>query len=299
MRAPISPAAKRLRVDAPAKVNLGLRIVGRRADGYHLLDSLMVPVSFGDTVEIGADARAGDIHLECSEAELPAGEDNLAWRAAALMRRRLRRQGGVRLRLQKRIPAGAGLGGGSADAAAVLVGLDAMWGTRLSLAALADLGAELGADVPFAVHCRPAVVRGIGEQLTPLRGFRRRWLVLVWPGFPISTAWAYGQLRRSLTNAVPAPMILPSARGRRALRSILWNDLEAVATAAYPEIVSIKERILALGAEGALMSGSGSACFGLFGEASQAARAAAALRRSGLWAEAVHTIERRPPFRVR
>jgi 4-diphosphocytidyl-2-C-methyl-D-erythritol kinase len=281
---------------APAKINFYLRIVGRRPDGYHLLESLMAPVSLYDRIRIRSLERP-EIRLSTSGTELPEDSQNLAWRAADLLRRHARVRAGVQLRLEKRIPIGAGLGGGSSDAAAVLRGLNRLWRLRLSVSCLARLGERLGADVPFAVHGRPAVVRGVGDEVRPLRHFPCAHLALVWPGFAISTGWAYEKLRfRGDRAQAPSPLS-SLVRGKIALRDACANDLEAVAASAYPQLTTLEQQLRELGAETALMTGSGSAVFGLFTSAAASRRAAAALRRQDLWARAVRTLARAPASR--
>ena len=188
---------------APAKVNLFLRIVGQRHDGYHLLDSLMVPVSLYDDIKItvqdvkdGQDEKttprqAARISLSCDGPNIPSDETNLAYRAALLVCQKAQRTARITLHIMKRIPAGAGLGGGSSDAAAVLKGLNTEFGLGWTESQLCVLGAKLGADVPFFVRCQPACVGGIGEELTPVSLALDRWLVLVVPPFGVSTPWAY------------------------------------------------------------------------------------------------------------
>jgi len=249
-----------MRVLAPAKVNLFLRIVGRRADGYHLLDSLMVPVSLCD--EILIDARSGSLEIivTCNDSTIPTDETNLAHKAAALLCRETDTQGKISIALHKRIPAGAGLGGGSSDAAAVLKSLNTLLSVKLSEAQLCTLGARLGADVPFFIPCRPAKVEGIGEILTAVSPLPSRWVVLVVPPFGVSTLWAY----RRFDELPPAEMPRSQVVGRGLSPKSLVNDLERAVIPAYPQIGRIKNSLLRLGAEGALMSGSGSAVFGIF-----------------------------------
>jgi 4-diphosphocytidyl-2-C-methyl-D-erythritol kinase len=280
-------------------VNFHLRVVGVRPDGYHLLESVMAPVALFDRVTLVALPRA-TIRLHCSDPALPTGNDNLAWRAAELLQRQTRTTQGVEIRLRKRIPAGAGLGGGSSDSAAVLRGLNCLWGLGLAPARLARIGAQLGADIPFFVHGRPAVVRGIGERVWPLLSFPPSHLVIVWPGFAISTRWAYQRLDRGRRSAplVPAPgpsVVDAFRRGRRSLRECLANDLQAVARQSHPRLASLARDVERAGAQGTLVTGSGSALFGLFPSRAAARRAAASLARRGLWSVAAHTLGESPP----
>jgi 4-diphosphocytidyl-2-C-methyl-D-erythritol kinase len=265
---------------APAKINLSLRIVGRRPDGYHLLDSLMMPLRLCDEITIQADDGPAGITLSCSDPALPADATNLAYRAAALLSRECGIQQRLALSLHKRIPAGAGLGGGSSDAAAVLKGLNALLTLGLSEERLRQLGAQLGADVPFFIPCRPARVEGIGEILTTVPALPHRWIVLVVPPFGVATPWAYRQFDTlpadNATDASPA-----YTSGQWPDRSALINDLERAVIPAHPQIAAIKSALRGCGAEGALMSGSGSSVFGVFAEQNRAEQAAKALKVHG------------------
>ena len=274
-----------MRVLAPAKVNFFLRIIGRRPDGYHLLDSLMAPVSLYDEIEITAERTGGTephIRVRCNDPSIPTDRSNLACRAAALLCREAGIGASIAITLHKNIPAGAGLGGGSSDAAAVLKALNQAFALGLSPEHLCRLAARLGADIPFFIPCRLARVGGIGEILRPLPPLPQRWLVIVVPGFSVSTPWAYQRfdaLQPDLPQPQPgatdqAPPLdtqqWPSAAG-------LVNDLERAVLPAYPLIADRKKQLAALGADVALMSGSGSAVFGVFKTQEAATHAAAAL----------------------
>ena len=274
-----------MRVLAPAKVNLCLRILGQRPDGYHLLDSLMAPVSLYDEIEMAAERTGGTklrIRVRCLDPTIPTDHSNLAYRAAALLCQEAGVGADITLTLHKNIPAGAGLGGGSSDAAAVLKALNQAFALGLKTDHLCRLAAQLGADVPFFVPCQMARVGGIGEVLTPLPPPPQRWLVIVVPGFPVSTPWAY-QRFDALQPDVPEPK--PHAIDRPPLldtsqwpdTALFVNDLERAVLPEYPLIADRKKQLSALGAEGALMSGSGSAVFGIFTTQEAARHAAAAL----------------------
>jgi 4-diphosphocytidyl-2-C-methyl-D-erythritol kinase len=272
----------RMRVLAPAKVNLFLRIVGRRADGYHLLDSLMVPVSLFD--EITVEARRGrlEIVVTCDDPSLPDDETNLAHKAAALLCKETGVQAKISIDLCKRIPAGAGLGGGSSDAAAVLKSLNVLLSLGLTADRLGTLGARLGADVPFFIPCRPARVAGIGEILTevpPLPPYR---LVIVVPPFGVSTPWAYRRFDELSAAEMPPPHVASQwSSDRWPSPELLVNDLERAVLPASPQIGGIKDHLLRLGAEGTLMSGSGSAVFAVFQSRTVAEHAVTALTGEG------------------
>jgi 4-diphosphocytidyl-2-C-methyl-D-erythritol kinase len=280
---------------APAKINVYLRITGRRADGYHLIESLMIPISLCDELYIGVERRqaAGNrrqqlsvpniphptfntraeaadgeprIVLTCDDPAVPEDETNLAYKAAALLMKEAGAQARVSIRLQKRIPAGAGLGGGSSDAAAVLKGLNTLLQLGLTEARLCDIGARLGADVPFFIPCRPAHVAGIGEILTPVPPLAHRWIVLVAPPFGVSTPWAYRRFEELPPSPSLAAAFAEVNRGQWPAQELFINDLERAVLPAYPQITVIKSTLLTHGAEGALMSGSGSSVFGIFHE---------------------------------
>lgn len=272
-----------MRILAPAKVNLFLRILGRREDGYHLLDSLMLPVSLCDEIRIRLDdvvsadppTPPAQIRLSCDGPRIPSDETNLAYRAASLLCQEAGLAARLSLRLIKRIPAGAGLGGGSSDAAAVLKGLNSLLRLGWTEQRLCELGLRLGADVPFFIPCRPTRVTGIGEELSPAGLTGRRWLVLVVPSFGVSTPWAYRRFDQLVgTNSgAPSPTTAVLADGWP-LPAACVNDLERAVLPAHPFLQDLKNMLLSARAEAALMSGSGSAVFGLFGHRAPARRAA-------------------------
>ncbi len=261
--------ASPMRLFAPAKVNLYLRITGRRDDGYHLLDSLMVPISLGDDVEVSLiDERLGTLRLWADDPDLPLGEENTVCRAVHAFRERTGRREAVALGIRKRIPVGAGLGGGSTDAAAALRGLNELLGAGLSTRDLEALAVSVGADVPFFIRGEAARVRGIGEELSPAGPLPRLWLVVLFPGVPVSTAWVYRNFRFKLTNSSNNNNLVEKLDTPHEVAQVLVNDLETVTIGRYPRIAHLKDRLEESGAIGSLMSGSGSAVFGLFvGEA--------------------------------
>jgi 4-diphosphocytidyl-2-C-methyl-D-erythritol kinase len=273
---------------APAKINLYLRIIGRRPDGYHLLDSMMVPISLYDDIYItvapgeqGVASPGAALVVRCDDPTVPDGETNLAYKAAALICQEAGLQPKIRIHLRKRIPAGAGLGGGSSNAATVLKSLNALLALGWTEARLCELGARLGADVPFFISCSPAHIGGIGDIVTTVPPLPARSVVLVVPPFSVSTPWAYRRFDE-LLPANPAstqPWQLPP--GQWPPREWLINDLERAVLPAYPAIAMLKDDLLRLGAEGVLMSGSGSSVFGIFCHRTVAERAIAALQAHG------------------
>jgi 4-diphosphocytidyl-2-C-methyl-D-erythritol kinase len=272
---------------APAKINLFLRVVGRRADGYHELDSVFIPVSLCDDVraEVRGKAESGAqtaIALGCDRSDIPVGDKNLAWRAAAAFLAEfdpeIDRPHQVAIDLRKKIPAGAGLGGGSSDAGAVLRIMAALCrvGDRARLALVA---LRLGADVPFFLDPRAAHVGGVGERIAPLAGgLAPLQMVIAVPPIEVSTAEIYRALEPAQWSG-PAPAAHLNAIAEGAItQPMLQNDLAAVAMARHPEIAHLRSALIAAGASAASMSGSGGALFGIFADANAAASAVAELR---------------------
>ncbi len=287
------------RILAPAKVNLFLHILGQRPDGYHLLDSLMVPISLHDQLLVRILPQAStqadtSITVTSDSPRAPGGPANLADRAAALLLRVTRRTVTLAVDLRKHIPVGSGLGGGSSDAAAVLLALNRLLGTPCPLDQLAQLGAQLGADVPFFIYGRPARVGGVGEQVTPVKLGQSWSLVVCSDGSHLSTEEVYSQVDLSLTSGRPLTNIAPLVNGLQPVSEVLENDLESAVAKVHPEVLSLKARLIKLGAQGALMTGSGSAVFGIWPDHRLARQAAMKLRQQGLWAEAVQTLDESP-----
>jgi 4-diphosphocytidyl-2-C-methyl-D-erythritol kinase len=260
-------------IRAPAKINLNLRVVGRRADGYHLIDTIMAPVSLYDEIDIRKIERSiktkkiarPSITVTCRPlSAAPAGKQNLAYRAAQLVLKKARSEQSIAIRIHKRIPVGAGLGGGSSDAAATMVGLNRLLKLGFSTRQLERLALDLGADVPFFVRGRPARARGIGERLQPIGAIPRHWIVIVYPGFAVSTGWVFRNLPVKLTKTRVNTSITSLLRGHNNLVDMLVNDLETVTLRRFPRIQSLKDSLLRAGAAGCLMSGSGSSVFGVF-----------------------------------
>ncbi|MEO0679303.1 MAG: 4-(cytidine 5'-diphospho)-2-C-methyl-D-erythritol kinase [Pseudomonadota bacterium] len=279
---------------ARAKVNLHLHVLGRRADGRHLLDSLAVFPDLGDLVE-AEPARGLSLTVDGPfRDQLGAGGDNLVLRAAEALRASAPGAPGAALRLVKQLPVASGIGGGSADAAATLRALNRLWGLGLNPAALARLGERLGADVPVCVlGPRPSVMGGIGERLSPAPPLPPFWLALANPGVPVSTAEVFARLRRrDGTVAVLPAAALPADGFADAAALARWlrgrsNALAEPAETMAPAIAEIRAALAAApGCLLARMSGSGATCFGLFAEQDLALAAADALRADGAWAAA-------------
>jgi len=267
----LKPASRSIKWSCPAKVNLHLRILHRRQDGYHELVSLMQCVGPFDELEL--ELGGSNIELSCSQPGVPLGEENLAYRAAKLFRERTGMTGGVRIRLQKRIPMGAGLGGGSSDAAGVLRAMNKILGNPLKHELLLELAARLGADVPFFLLGGTALAKGIGERLEPMCLSVPLYYLVWFPGWPVSTKWVYENLDLGLTSG-SKEFTIPQLIDRfEDAIAILHNDLETVTARHYPWVEQAKARLRDEGAEGVLMSGSGPTVFGLFRQERDAKRA--------------------------
>jgi 4-diphosphocytidyl-2-C-methyl-D-erythritol kinase len=267
-----------LRLWAPAKVNLYLEVLGPRPDGYHELATLMVAVSLYDTLEIKEDPSGAD-RLRCDHPALSTGPDNLVRRAIDLARRHSGRQGGVDVRLWKRIPLAAGLAGGSSDAAATLLGLSCLWRLGWSRADLARLGAELGSDVPFFFSTPAAWCTGRGERVEPLPLGRPLDLVLASPPAGLSTARVFGAVETPAEPLAGAPVRRAAAAGDvEELGRHLHNRLQPAAERLSPAVAALRQRLAGLGPAGQLMTGSGSTVFALCRHPAEALRIARALR---------------------
>jgi len=266
---------------SPAKVNLYLEVLSKRPDGYHEIQTLMQRVDLSDEVEIDLGGRG--IRLVSEGGEVPEGMDNLACRAARIFCEEFGMRGDLRIRLKKKIPVAAGLGGGSSNAAAVLMGLNELLPAGGDGERLMALGARIGADVPFFIFQKPALARGIGEKLTAVNLPGPLWFLLLVPPFRISTAWAYQAYDR-LSGQKKEPMRIKDSYGELAdLLPVMKNDLEAAALTRHPQIARMKEELLTQGARGALMSGSGPVTFGLFPTREDAERAEKGLTLPAGW----------------
>ena len=264
-----------MRIPAFAKVNLCLHVVGKRPDGYHELRTIFQTISLHDTLVLTL-TRQAEIVIETNDPALPTGRENLVWQAVDALRRELRIRSGVRVHLTKRIPVARGLGGGSSDAAAALVGLLRLTGRKLAPARLAEIAAHLGADVPFFLFGGRALGVGRGDEVFPLPDLPARTVVVVSPrSTGVSTRDAYRWLSRRLTRRHQAHKLLRFC-------ALCWgrqeeppsNDFERVVFHRHPRLAAIKRGLLQRGAAEAALAGSGSAVFGVFQSPAQARRAA-------------------------
>jgi 4-diphosphocytidyl-2-C-methyl-D-erythritol kinase len=290
-------------VKTPAKINWFLNIIGVRQDGYHAIESLMQCVSLYDTLEF---YHASDLSLE-SDLAIPLG-DNLVYRAASLLKKQGSYRNGATIRLKKKIPVGAGLGGGSSDAACTLSSLNRLWGLGLTGKDLCALASQIGSDVPFFLNGPSAFVEGRGELLTPIAMRSSVILLLVKPPQSVSTAWAYSTFDRrgadqesarpdkaggksELTKKPVDIKLFCQALEERDftfLDRLIINDLEAPVFERYPAVGEIRQRLREMGASVSSMSGSGSAVFGVFAEREKAKKAARAM--TPCWCEVVETL---------
>ena len=282
----------KIKFKTPAKINLGLHIHGKREDGFHELETIFQMVSLFDDVEL--ELLSSGIKLECDMPGIPTDDTNLVCKAALLLRKSYQVEGkGVSIRLKKKIPFGAGLGGGSGNAAGVLMGLNRLWDLNIGRETLFTLAAELGSDVPFFLTSPCALGKGRGERLKVLEPCSKFQVLLVFPGFPIATSWVYQNLRLKLTKRPNNISILRknlSLSNITSLGSQLYNDLESVVIQKFPEVKVVKDELWAWGALGVLLSGSGSTVFGIFDDPEKAQVACASL--NGDWERVVtETIE--------
>jgi 4-diphosphocytidyl-2-C-methyl-D-erythritol kinase len=278
-----------IEVLAPAKLNLFLEILGRRADRYHELETLMIAIDLHDRLRF-ATAPAGRIDFSCSDPSLPTGQGNLVVQAAQRLRESSGKQLGVTIQLEKAIPAQAGLGGGSSDAAATLFALDRLWGLQMGTDRLDELAGSLGSDVPFFLHGSAAICRGRGEQVEALGSAApppgTYWFVLVCPPLGVPTAAVYAALSPPAQPESIGPALDAFVSGDPArLGQCLFNRLESAAEQVEPALKPVRKALDELQPEllhGSLMSGSGSACFGLARDRNAATFAAERLNDRGL-----------------
>ncbi|MBO6202939.1 MAG: 4-(cytidine 5'-diphospho)-2-C-methyl-D-erythritol kinase [Selenomonas sp.] len=268
-------------VEANAKINLTLDILGKRPDGFHEVAMVMQTIGLHDTLVMEKTER--DIKLSINVPWLKADEKNLAWRAAELIRQEYGLEGGVRIELTKRIPVAAGLAGGSADAAAVLKGMNDLYGLQLDEEKLCELGARLGSDIPFCIMGGTMLATGRGEVLTRLSDMPETWVVLAKPRISVSTAWAYQNYDEQGAERHPDNEAIKQAidRGnRKAVAGLLCNVLESVTIKKYDVIAEYKQMMLDKGAMASMMSGSGPTVFGLAKSREQAEAIADVLRQN-------------------
>ena len=270
---------KQLELKAFAKVNLGLNVLRRREDGYHEVSMIMQSIRLFDRL-IMEPNLSGDIRLSCNLSYLPLNSGNLVYQAIDLIRKEFNIKDGLTVRIEKHIPVAAGLAGGSSDAAAALIGMNHLFSLGIREQRLKELGVTLGADIPFCIMRGTALSEGIGEILTPLPPLPECWLVIIKPAFSMSTRFVYQHLDPETAFHPDIEGMIGAIRdGNLAgITSRMGNSLEQVTAAHFPEIISLKKKLVDLGAMNAIMSGSGSTVFGVFERKDPALAAADAFR---------------------
>lgn len=272
-----------MRLQAFAKINLGLDVLGKREDGYHEVRMIMQTIRMYDQLDMRKSVEPG-IHLTTNKKYIPVDENNLVWRAAKLMMDTCGIMEGVSIHLHKVIPVVAGMAGGSSDAAATLVGMNRLFHCGLSKEKLMELGVQIGADVPYCVLRGTALAEGIGEKLTVLPPMPDCWILIGKPGISVSTKYVYTTLDLNTDTVHPDIDGMKKALEDGNLYGIterMGNVLQDVTIPAYPEVERIKEQMKALGAVNAMMSGSGPTVFGIFDNEEKAQEACQKLRESG------------------
>lgn len=283
-----SNSTNRIKLQAPAKINYLLDVIRKRPDNYHDLRMVMQRIALSDEIEISLSETPG-IRVYCDRGDVPDGPANIAWRAADALLALSDVVTGIDIFIVKKIPMAAGLGGGSSDAATVLMGLNDLLNLKLTDEKLMSIGVKLGADVPFFIFKKTALAEGIGDRLSVVDGLPPVWLVLVNPNIHVSTAWVYQNLK--LTNRDESTKLPKFSNTIEDICSLLSNDLESVTIGRFPVIQEIKDALQANGAQGVLMSGSGPTVFGIFQDEKQAVTCRKEIARNEAWYSLVtHTL---------
>jgi 4-diphosphocytidyl-2-C-methyl-D-erythritol kinase len=297
-----------MRVSVPsfAKINWMLEVLGPRPDGYHEIRTVLQTIELTDVLHL--ERTDGEIEVACAHPQVPGGPANLVFRAAERLRRAKGVTAGVRIRIEKRIPVAAGLGGGSSNAAVALLALASLWGVALEVEERLRLGRELGADVPFFFIGGTALGLGRGDEVYPLPEVRADALLLLNPGFPVSTAWAYGRLTK---RATPGNISVCSRAWHRAVQAqhaggrsgggagtwplteiVVGNDFEALVREQHPELARGLAILRECGAQVVGVSGSGPTIFGVFENEREMGRAESAVATLGWWRVRTRTVDR-------
>ncbi|MBQ3053637.1 MAG: 4-(cytidine 5'-diphospho)-2-C-methyl-D-erythritol kinase [Clostridia bacterium] len=277
-------------LQAPAKVNLTLDIVGKREDGYHNVEMIMETVSLYDTITI---EKASKIHLECNLPYVPIDERNIAYKCAKAFFEKSGISGGANIKINKRIPVAAGLAGGSTDGSTVLKGLNHLYGKPFNIEQLKDISGNIGADLPYCINGRPALAEGIGEKLTSLGNMPRTLVLLAKPAVSLSTKWVYSMINWQEIPCHPDTKGAIEALKKgdiKLLAEKMYNVLEPVSTEKYSIIGEIKNTMLKGGALGSIMSGSGPTVFGLFDDETKAKQTMQILRETCPFVYLGHTL---------
>lgn len=255
-----------LKIKARAKVNLTLDVVGKRPNGYHDVRMVMQQIDLYDEVEVVV-TEGVSIKLTCSDEFVPTDQRNIAYKAAQIMKKKYDLKQGFQIHIDKNIPVAAGLAGGSTDAAAVIRAINELCGLNLSMSEMQDIGLQIGADVPFCILENCALAEGLGEVLTPIRGFEHAWMILIKPNFGVSTKEVYKALKWESIQSHPNTEAMVQAlsdQNRHEIMSNLRNVLEDVTIEMFPQVASVKTFLTGYGAEAVMMSGSGPTVFGFF-----------------------------------
>jgi 4-diphosphocytidyl-2-C-methyl-D-erythritol kinase len=264
---------------SPAKVNLLLKVLSKRGDGYHDIFSVVDPMALHDVLYF-EDGPAGTVEVKDDKGVLPEGEKNTVYRAIMRFRDRYAVSAGIKVFIEKNIPIGSGLGGPSSNAASALMAVNEIWGTGVGKDELIDLGSTIGADVPLFLYGKPCIMEGIGERITPIT-LPGLWYLIVYPKMILSTAEVYKALKIVLTKGENDIKLTANLVSAYDVSRILENDLENVAMLMCPTIKEVKQALIEAGSIGALMSGSGSSVFGIFEDEQKARRASEGLKRMG------------------
>lgn len=248
---------------APAKINLTLDVLYKRPDGFHEVEMVMTTVDLADRISLRG-IPGDEIVIKTADSFIPNDRRNLAYQAAEIIRNTYRIIEGVEITIEKSIPAAAGLAGGSSDAAATLRGLNRLWNLELSMEKLAELGAQIGSDIPFCVHGGTALATGRGEKIKKLPSPPNCWVILAKPAISVSTATVYGDFKVEQATHPNTAMMIEALEKKdyKTMCQTLENGLEYVTMSLYPEVAMLKEKMLKFGADAALMSGSGPTVFG-------------------------------------
>jgi 4-diphosphocytidyl-2-C-methyl-D-erythritol kinase len=273
--------SKALKVLSPAKLNLYLEILGKRPDGYHTLNTIFERISLFDEITV-RESDNGRIKIESDAKDIPRDSRNLAYKAARLLKKDLGISKGALIRIKKRIPVGAGLGGGSSNAASTLLGLNQLWDLRLSRQKLSAYGAKLGSDVPFFLSGASfAFGNGRGEKIKPLVPIRKKfWHIVAAPRFKVSTKGIYAEFDKIQINTGKRKRIRIDFITKKKIGEMLFNRLEEVTFRKYPKVKELKESLIAQGVKNVLMSGTGGAVFGIVSSRKEGERIAARFIRS-------------------
>ncbi|MBF0224021.1 MAG: 4-(cytidine 5'-diphospho)-2-C-methyl-D-erythritol kinase [Desulfobacterales bacterium] len=269
---------KQIKILSPAKINIFLEVTGKREDGYHNLITLMCGISLYDDITV--DFNVSKTFITCDSSLVPVDESNIALKAAMLFYKEFNQKNFIHIDIKKNIPVGAGLGGGSSNAASILKSLNEYYGFPFTTEKLCDIGKLIGADVPFFIFNKPAIATGIGDELEFIN-IEPYHVLVIYPGYGISTADVYKKFNFALTNK--EKNITNASLKKGCLKSLLHNDLESVSISVYPEIKKIKDILIKEGSEGSLMSGSGTSVFGLFSDYDKAKKAYKFIKQNYIW----------------